>query len=265
MSKSVSCLTVLLIAGVAYGVPPTTAPVDDALTVALWHFDVTESVQMGPDVWETRHPDDDSFPGNEGRDRYLIEHSTSDAFIDLVSGGKFGNAVDFDDCGNAYKLYGASWPEDKGTFIYEGWIKFEEGDTGGYLCHVYDQVYLYTSGTASINFKIIKNGIANPADPLYDPCGIVDVTANLPTTNEWQYIEAIYDGATMQLITEAETVSADGVGEFTPNRRNIYVGCRKNKNPYTGLMDEVKLSWIPEPATLALLGIGGLLLRRKRR
>ena len=34
--------------------------------------------------------------------------------------------------------------------------------------------------------------------------------------------------------------------EFVPNRRNIYVGSRKNKNTFTGLMDEVKLSVVEQ-------------------
>jgi len=70
----------------------------------------------------------------------------------------------------------------------------------------------------------------------------VSVTADISTAGEWQYIEAIYDGIEMQLITEVETVTAAGNGVIVPDRRNIFVGSRKNKNRFVGLMDEVKLS-----------------------
>ena len=46
---------------------------------------------------------------------------------------------------------------------------------------------------------------------------------------------------------------------------------RITAGPYLGnpsawfYVDDVQLSWTPEPATIALLGLGGLLLRRKRR
>jgi hypothetical protein len=139
------------------------------------------------------------------------------------------------------------WPAGLGSFRYQGWIRLNPGDTGGYLCHVYDQVYLSVT-TSTLTFRINRSG------DLLDDSAVnqIELSAQIDDSNDWQYIEAVYDGDRMQLVTEVETVSAPGIGLFVPDRRNVYIGSRKNKNNYIGDMDEVKLSaFMPDPVVVA--------------
>lgn len=215
---------------------PTEEFTDDDYTVGLWHFDSTYLI--GSDVY---HPDDDS--AHPGRDRDMKEYVDGDPYINLVGSGKWGNCVNIDDTGgvNYYMLHGQLWPADGDTFRYQGWFRFADGgDLGGYLCHVYDQVHVHVySVSDDAIFRVHVSG-----DLLGDPDNYVEITASLPDTTAWQYVEAVYDGSAIVLMTETETVTAAGIGPIVPNSRNMYIGSRKNKNRFTGLMDEVKMSTV---------------------
>jgi hypothetical protein len=131
-------------------------------------------------------------------------------------------------------LLADNWPATADTFMYQGWVKLGSGD-GGYLVHVYDQVWLHCyESTGQITFQV---------DPdTTDSTDTVSITADISSTTDWQFIEAIYDGDQIILKTEAETVVSAGTGVIVPDRCNVYIGSRKNKNRFVGCMDEVKLS-----------------------
>jgi hypothetical protein len=209
-----------------HGVAPF---VDDSDTVALWHF---EAVVSGTD-----YEDDTSVTARSAID--AVEHANSSASISVIGDGKFGNAIRCpEESGNQYMMTGSSaWPASEGTFRYQGWVRLNSGDTGGYLVHMYDQVYLSVS-TSTVTFKVNKSGDVSDTSS----GNVVEISADISTANDWQYIEAIYDGSQIQLITQSETATASGIGEFVPNNRYLYIGSRKNKNNFVGDMDEVKLS-----------------------
>jgi hypothetical protein len=170
-------------------------------------------------------------------------HADSTNHIYEIADGKFGAAFRCDfQVGDQYMMTSSAWPVDKGTFRYQGWIRLNSGDAGGDLLHVYDQVYLSVN-TSTVTFKINKSGV--PADT--SATNVVDLSADISTSNDWQYIEAVYDGTTIKLVTELETVSTPGIGEFVPNVRNIYIGSRKNTSNFVGDMDEVKISTQIDP------------------
>lgn len=190
-----------------YGVAPFAS---DANTVAHWDFETT-----APTV-----------------------HADSSAHIYQITDGKFGAAYRCDlQAGDQYMMTSTAWPADLGTFGYKGWIRMNPGDSGGTLCHVYDQVTLSVT-TGSVSFMINRSG-----DKLdTSAANQIELSALIDDSSDWQYIEALYDGEQIKLVTEIETVSAPGIGTFTPNNRSVYIGSRKNKNNYVGDMDEVKLS-----------------------
>ena len=192
-----------------HGVAPFAA---DANTVEHWDFETT-------------------LPGI---------HVDSTDSVQLISDGKFGGAVRCNfEAGDQYVMSAANWPANMGTFRYQGWIRLNPGDAGGYLYHVYDQVYLSVSAS-TVSFSINKSGVLGDSGA----DNVVGISADISAANEWQYIEAYYDGNTIKLVTEVETVSAPGIGPFAPNNGGVYIGSRKNTSNYVGDMDEVKVSSI---------------------
>ena len=183
---------------------------------------------------------------------WTFDSSTSIPYIQPAStgivipenNGRFGNFYRINHLdGNALVMTGSKWPSNKGTVRYRGWFRLRQGDNGGYLFHVYNQVYLRVSPTtAKATFTINKSGdTANNS-----ATNVVTIVADIDTDNDWQYIEAYYDGTTIMLVTEPETVAAPGIGNFVPNAayatRPIYIGSRINNDNYVGDMDEVKIT-----------------------
>lgn len=216
------------------------APFADASdTQALWHFDTLTS--------GTDYEDDTSVTARTALD--AVMHVDSIASITEIADGKFGNAIRCELVeGDQYMLTGSSlWPAGLGSFRYQGWIRLNPSDTGGTLLHIYDQVFLSVTN-ATVSFKINRSGDTQDASAANQ----IELSAMIDDSNEWQYIEAVYDGERIQLVTEMETLSAPGIGLFVPDQRNIYIGSRKNKSNYVGDMDEVKLSaFMPEPVVVA--------------
>jgi hypothetical protein len=99
-----------------------------------------------------------------------------------------------------------------------------------------------------VTLAINRNGVA--ADT--SATNLIELSASISSSNEWQYIEAVYDGDRIKLVTGEEAVSAPGIGTFVPDQRSVYIGSRKNKSNYVGDMDEVKISaFVSDPVTVA--------------
>ena len=57
-------------------------------------------------------------------------------------------------------------------------------------------------------------------------------------------------------------------GNMTGGNKHFYLAQRyQGDNKFTGYIDEIRIaeSSVPEPATMALLAAGGLMMRRKKR
>lgn len=183
---------------------------DDANTFAHWDFETTVPLV---------HPD-------------------SANSVQPIADGKFGGAIRCnDEAGDQYMMSSSAWPTNQGTVRYQGWIRLNPGDTGGCLFHVGDQVDL-SVGPSNVSFSINKNGV--PEDG--SATNLITRSAAISASGDWQYIEAVYDGDQIKLVTEKQTVTAPGIGVFVPNNRNVYIGARINTSNYVGDMDEVKVS-----------------------
>lgn len=220
-----------------HGVAPF---VDEAGCFALWHFDEL--------VAGTGFADDATVSGRTARDAVIHPDSTDS--VSVISDGKFGNAVRCSfETEDQYLMTtaGLQWPAGVGTFRYNGWFRLNQGDTGGTLFHLYDQVTLsVTESEATL--------VINLSGDLQDTSAAnrIVLSAAIAADNDWQYLKAIYDGDSIQLLTESETVSAPGIGEFVPANRSVYIGSRKNKSNYVGDLDEVKVGYfVTDPVIVA--------------
>ena len=268
MKKMLTLLVVLSIAGASYGLT------DDAACIGLWHFDSSYQVvtETGPGTYttDTYIPDDDSvqtWRNNENWVDRFGTYATSGNPITLAAGdydGGPGNHMVIPDSGIgsaeypifALNVFDINNPLKINDITFEGWIKYDVAENANrYLFTIYDNLNVTLKGTTLtmwVHDNVVSSQIITA--PMYD------------NSDLWQGIKATYNNGVMTLVTDAGTVSGTGIYVPKAGKPWYYLCNNKGKGwtSYVGALDEWKVS-VPEPATLALLGIGGLLLRRKRR
>ncbi len=203
---------------------PSVPFIDTESVLGLWHF---ETITI--DGENSIFLDDNS--ANPGRVNNLRIWEGGVPYVSVADEGRFGNAVKFSaSATDVYLLLADDWNPDWKTFAFRGWIRFDSGDTGGYLAHVYDRLYLHC--TLNTLTFYVTDGAAG-----------VTITAPLADPAQWQYVEAVYDGQTISLKTQLQTVTDGGIGDISlAEQKSLYVGSRKNRNRFTGMMDEVRIS-----------------------
>jgi len=264
MRKSVSCVTMLLVlslAGAGYG--------QTWQTYASYDFDSTYEVQVGPDQWNLYTPDD----GPYNQDLWLNMTRTD---VDIVAPGCGGVGACLNVPAPSGGYCGFSdahlWnSEEYGDPIrFEADLKFDKADNASVARTVfmlYDCIrFHYDAAGTSLVVDLTKFDV----DGTTRISGGSVTAAVVDNPNAWQHVEfSVYDGM-LTLITDVETVSAPGDYEILTGRTTgeyWYLGTTKGKTgwTYVGQMDNVDISYVPEPVSMVLLGLGGLLLRRRRR
>ena len=92
---------------------------------------------------------------------------------------------------------------------------------------------------------------------------------------QWHHIVTAFDevAGTQNYTIDGITISGANAGTLNQSAGDLYVGAYSGVGTYGGnyswhgYIDDLKIydvaTIVPEPATLALIGLGGLLLRRK--
>jgi hypothetical protein len=229
---------------------------DDSSTVGLWHMDSSSSGIV---------LDDDS--SNPARNNNLS--ISNGAVITTGSQGIYGEALSFDGTND---FATAAW-NGGSSFILDGWFK-----PGNITAFSPARTAFQMYRVAVLNFRggglrfAAYNNAATPASTEIIVAGVAN--------NTWCHVIASVDvaGAMALFVYNADgSLLGSAVGN-TPGigglhldfPRTMYIGAAGGTvggtatTPYVGLIEDLKVSNVPEPATLALLGLGSLLLRKKK-
>ena len=201
----------------------------------------------------------------------------------FVPGGVSGNAISVSRNGGGYVSMGTNFGL-SGTFSVAAWVK----TAPGYQTADAIMVSKHTGGSSNGYFLGMNTsaGFGQTDKAYFYPSASFGQEA-ISTTNvndgDWHLIVGVFDSGTARMYVDdgpAEDMTGPGLS-IVANAAPFLVGGVFNNNAnvsrFDGLIDDVRLydealtqsqieALIPEPASLALLGVGGLaiLVRRKR-
>ncbi len=143
-------------------------------------------------------------------------------------------------------------------------INVAEFDIKGVSCSSYGGMYFGTSdGQYNMLYTVYSNRIASSAglgggdNPNY--------TYYFDTTTQFNTYEAVIEAGVAKLYINGGLVLEQPANPGIYNVKGIEFGAGSSSATGEAYFDEIRAFTIPEPATLLLLGLGGLALLRKRR
>jgi hypothetical protein len=146
---------------------------------------------------------------------------------------------------------------------WEAWIKFDALPSVAGLMNPLakkEQYWIHASNNDSIQVKVSVGGTRY----------IASTSPNFITLDTWYHVMGIYDGEELKLYVNGnlESTNTAPSGNIDTGSAIFAIGTWSSLIDYFhGTIDEVRVynHAVPEPATLLLLGFGGLTLLRKRR
>lgn len=180
------------------------------------------------------------------------------------NGGYAGEALSFDGSDDMCYTPFTTWGEQESLRI-EMWFKAETDRTQTLLS--VNTAYpweIRLSSTAVTFYPWFRNSSDDSSAGVYNPAAVSYVQG------EWNHIVAeVLDGQiSLTVNSGSSTRSYNPDNLYLAGSANyVVMGCSQaGTRHFDGLIDEVLIStYIPEPATLVLLALGGITLRRRRR
>jgi len=189
--------------------------------------------------------------------------------------GKFGNALSFDALGDFVYIPDLI-PENEGTFT--AWVKssvnINNSTPQRYNSLLYsnrDQIFL---GSSVSGYEGNIRFIITPTPGQYS---ILHSNKDSWNANEWYHIACTWDGTTQAVYVNG-FLDKSQPQTYSGGWGATYIGGVSGVPLYSfdGVIDDVRIynnalspgeirEIIPEPATVLLLGLGGLILRKRRR
>jgi len=211
-----------------------------AVVVGYWSFD-----DSGNPGW------DDSGNGNDG----TVYGAT------WITPAKINGGLSLD--GDDYVGVADSPTLNITEGTWEAWIKFDAlPSVAGFMNPLAkkEQYWIHASNDDSIQVKVGVGGTRY----------IASTSPDFITLDTWYHVIGIYDGEELKLYVNGnlENTNTTPSGNIDTGSAILAIGTWSSLIDYFhGTIDEVRVynHAIPEPATILLLGLGGLALLRKHR
>ncbi len=215
----VSIKGVMEIAGIAGGIQFGSSVYHGlgAYAVGIWDFD------------EEAFPvKDRSGNGNDG-------NCTSCPDFTTETPNKKGYALEFNGSDDCIEIPDSDTLDGMDVITIELWIKpYEKETKQKYVFKEHCYEFFYEASKNHLEFKVHHDNKSSMAR--------ADVSINI---EEWHHLVAIYNGSEIKIFLDAKQLSLDKHdikgGAVKDSDKTLYLGCKKKKEYYKGIMDNVKI------------------------